>query len=98
MTLELKDLETFKCKEDELLFISYDEKLDPTATSDVLQDLAGYLTENGIPFIIIPKDEEKFHIELSQMDATQLRRLSDRIQSELQKKSKIILEQAIDYG
>ena len=92
MTLELKDLETFKCKEDELLFISYDEKLDPTATSEVLQDLAGYLTENDIPFIIIPKDEEKFHIELSQMDATRLRRLSDRIQSELQKKSKIILE------
>lgn len=92
MALNLKDLEMFRCKEDELLFISYDEKLDPYATSEVLKDIADYLQENDIPFIIMPKDEEKFHLELSQMDATQLRRLSDRIQAELQKKSKIILE------
>ncbi len=92
MALELKDLETFKCKEDELLFISYDESLDPEATSEVLKDIAEYLQDNDIPFLIIPKDEEKFHLQLSQWDATQLRRLSDRIQSEIQKKSKIILQ------
>lgn len=90
--MELKDLEVFKCKTDELLFISYDQSLDMQMTSEVLTELISYLNENNVPYLIIPKDEEAFHLELSQWDATQLRRLSDRIQSELQKKSKIILQ------
>lgn len=91
MTLEELDLEPIKCKADELLFIRYKGELE-NDTLDVIKDIVEYCQENGTPCIAIPANDEEFYVELSQMDATQLRRLSDRIQSELQKKSKIVLE------
>lgn len=90
--MEMKDLEILKCQVGEFVFITYDGSKDPEMTSDVLNDVIEFCQENDTPCLCIPKDDEQFSVSLSQMDAIQLRRLSDRIQTELQKKSKIVLE------
>lgn len=92
MSLEMKDLEILKCQPGEFVFITYDNAKDPEMTSDVLNDIIEFCSENDTPCLCIPQDDTQFSISLSQMDATQLRRLSDRIQAEIKKKSKIILE------
>lgn len=90
-SLEDLDLESIKCKTDELLFIRYKGELE-NDTLEVVKGIVEYCQENDTPCLAIPANDDEFYLELSQMDATQLRRLSDRIQSELSKKSKIILE------
>lgn len=92
MSLEMKDLEVLKCQAGDFVFISYDSSKDPDMTSNVLMDVMDFCRENETPCLCIPKDDTQFSVSLSQMDATQLRRLSDRIQAEIKKKSKIILE------
>ena len=90
--LEMKDLEILKCNADEFVFITYDGSKDPEMTSDVLNDVIEFCQENGTPCLCVPKDDTQFDVSLSQMDASQLRRLDERIQAEIKKKSKIILE------
>lgn len=90
--MELKDLETFKCKTDEILFISYDHTLDPDMTSELLDEIMEFCNENDVACLVIPQDKKMFSIQLEQMDVARLRNLDERIQSEIKKKSKIILE------
>ena len=92
MSLEMKDLEILKCQQGDFVFIRYDMTKDPEMTSDVLTDVMEFCQENDTPCLCIPKDDNAFDVSLSQMDATQLRRLDDRIQAEIKRKSKIILE------
>lgn len=91
MELSELNLSPIKCNVGEFLFIRYKGELEGD-TLEIVSDIIQYCQENDTPCLAIPDNEEEFYIELSQMDATQLRRLSDRIQAELQKKSKIILE------
>lgn len=92
MALDIKNLDILKCQQGEFVFITYDSTKDPQITSNVIEDIIEFCNENDTPCLCIPKDDEQFSLSISQMDATQLRRLDDRIQSELKKKSKIILE------
>ena len=89
--MELKDLEAFKCKTDEILFISYDHTLDPDMTSELLNEVLEFCNENEVACLVIPKNEKMFDVQLEQMDVTRLRKLDERIQSEIKKKSKVIL-------
>ena len=90
--MSVEDFEVFKCNVGEFVFITYDPSKDPEATSELLNEIIEFCQDNDTPCLCIPKDDEQFAVSLSQMDATQLRRLSDRIQAEIKKKSKIILE------
>ena len=85
------NLELKKLKSDDFLFVRYKGELSDDIEA-VAQDIVTYCQEVGTPCLVIPANDEEFYMELEQFDATQLRRLSDRIQAELQKKSKIILE------
>ena len=91
MTKDDINLELKKCTVDDFLFVRYKGELTGD-TEAVAQDIVNYCQEVGTPCLVIPASDDEFYLELSQWDAAQLRRLSDRIQAELQKKSKIILE------
>lgn len=93
MQMELKDLnlEPIKCNADEFLFIRYKGELADDLL-DTAKNIVEYCGENDIPCLVIPANDEEFYLELEQMDVTALRRLDERIQAEIQKKSKIILE------
>ena len=91
MTTEEINLELKKCKTDEFIFVRYKGALEGD-TETIARDIVNYCQEVGTPCLVIPANDEEFYMELEQMDATQLRRLSDRINDELKKKSKIILE------
>lgn len=85
------NLELKKLKADDFLFVRYKGELTGD-TEAVAQDIVTYCQEVGTPCLVIPANDEEFYLELSQWDAVQLRKLVDRIQSEIQRKSKIILE------
>lgn len=91
MELSELNLTPIKCNQGEFLFIRYRGDLSGD-TLEIVKDIIEFCQENDTPCLAIPDNEDEFYMELSQMDATQLRRLSDRIQSELKQKSKIILE------
>lgn len=91
MTKDDINLELQKCTVDDFLVVRYKGELTGD-TEAVARDIVSYCQEVGTPCLVIPANDEEFYMELEQMDATQLRRLSDRINDELKKKSKIILE------
>ena len=89
---DIKDFEILKCQPGEFVFITYDTEKETAETDELIGEIIEFCQENGTPCLAIPKNEEQFSLSLSQMDAAQLRRLSNRIQAEIKKKSKIILE------
>lgn len=91
MELSELNLTPIKCNIGEFLFLRYKGALEGD-TLEIVRDIIEYCQELNTPCLAIPDNDDEFYMELSNMDATQLRRLSDRIQVELQKKSKIILE------
>lgn len=91
MTKDDINLELQKCTADDFLFVRYKGELTED-TETVARDIVTYCQEVGTPCLVIPANDDEFYLELSQWDAGQLRRLADRIQTEIQKKSKIILE------
>ena len=57
----------------------------------ILNEVLEFCNENEVACLFIPKDEKMFDVQLEQMDVTRLRKLDERIQSEIKKKSKVIL-------
>lgn len=91
MTKDDINLELQKCTADDFLIVRYKGELTEDIAA-VARDIVTYCQEVGTPCLVMPSNDEEFYLELSQWDAGQLRRLADRIQTEIQKKSKIILE------
>ena len=87
-----EDLATvLKCKTDEFLFVRYDSSKDPEATSDLLNDIIAQCQELGAPCLCLPNSDETVYLELEQWDIDRLRKLDNKLQEIIRKKSPIIL-------
>jgi hypothetical protein len=84
--------EVLKCKTDEILFVRYDSKKDPDATSALLTDIIGCCEENDIPCLCIPMSDEEVYVDLEQWEVDRLRRFDNKLQEIIRKKSPIILD------
>ena len=92
--IEKKDdlVEVLQCKTDEILFVRYDPKKDPEATSSLLQDIIGYCKDAEILCMCLPMSDEDVYTELEQWDVARLRKFDNKLQEIIKKKSTIILD------
>ena len=81
-----------KCKTDEFLIARYDSAKDAEATSELLTDLLDCCQELDVPCLCMPLSDNDIYVEFEQWDVEQLRRLDNKLQEILRKKSPIILE------
>lgn len=84
-------VQLIKCKTDEILFVRYDPKKDPEATSDLLNEIIGCCQDLEIPCLCIPESDEDVYLELEQWDVDRLRKFDTKLQEMIRKKSPIIL-------
>lgn len=84
--------EVLKCKTDEILFVRYDSKKHPEATSELLNAIYAYCSDFSIPCLIIPLSDDEVFCQLEQWELDRLRNLDSKIQSIIRKKSPLILE------
>lgn len=84
-------VELLKCKTDEILFVRYDAKKDPEATSALLEDIVAICQDYEIPCLCMPISDEEVYAELEQWDVERLRNFDNKLQELIRKKSPIIL-------
>jgi hypothetical protein len=84
-------VEVLKCKTDEILFVRYDSKKDPEATSLLIEDIIAICKDYDIPCMCMPSSDEDVYVELEQWDVDRLRNFDNKLQEIIRKKSPIIL-------
>lgn len=84
-------IQVIKCKTDEMLFVRYDPKKDPEATSGLLNDLMMHCKEMDIPCLAMPMSDEDVYAELEQWDVARLRTFDEKLQAIIRKKSPLII-------
>lgn len=80
-----------KCKTDEILFVRYDPKKDPEATSELIKDVLECCQELNAPCLCLPESDEDVYLELEQWEVDRLRKFDNKLQEIIRKKAPIIL-------
>lgn len=84
-------VELIKCKADEILFVRYDSKKDPEATSEILRELIAQCRALDVPCMVMPLSDDDVYLELEQWEVDRLRNFDNKLQEIIRKKSPIIL-------
>lgn len=85
-------LDIIKCKQDEIVFIRYDQNNeDPEYTATIVKDIMSYCQDWGVDCLIMPKSDDDVYIELEQWEVDRLHKFDNKLQEIIKKKSPIIL-------
>ena len=84
-------VQVLKCKTDEILFVRYDAKKNPDATSELLNEIFTQCQALDVPCMFMPMSDEDVYLELEQWEVDRLRNFDNKLQELIRKKSPIIL-------